>query len=84
MEAMIMTIFEILILRTQRLTPRLAVALLVGIGGVAVLVSPTLSFGEAAIDTAGACALIIASISWSVAAALTRKLPLPTAAGENE
>ncbi len=74
-----MTISEILILRTQRLTPRLAVALLVGIGGVAVLVSPTMSFGEAAIDTVGACALIVAAISWSVAAALTRKLPLPAA-----
>ncbi len=74
-----MTISEILILRTQHLTPRLAVALLVGIGGVAVLVSPTMSFGEAAIDTVGACALIVAAISWSVAAALTRKLPLPVA-----
>jgi len=74
-----MTISEILILRTQRLTPRLAVALLVGIGGVGVLVSRTISFGEVPIDTAGACALIVAAISWSVAAALTRKLQLPAA-----
>ncbi len=72
-----MTISEILILRTQHLTTRLALALLVGLGGVAVLVSHTMSFGEAPIDTAGACALIVAAISWSVAAALTRKLPLP-------
>ncbi|MBZ5600134.1 MAG: EamA family transporter [Acidobacteriia bacterium] len=74
-----MTTSEILILRTQRLSARLAIALLVGIGGVAVLVSRTLTFGEAPIDTAGAGALIVAAISWSVASALTRKLPLPAA-----
>jgi drug/metabolite transporter (DMT)-like permease len=74
-----MVFSEILILGTQRLTPRLAIALLVGIGGVAVLVSRTLSFGEGAIDRAGACALIVAAISWSVASAITRKLPLPVA-----
>jgi drug/metabolite transporter (DMT)-like permease len=71
-------ISEIIILRTQRLTARLAVALLVGIGGVAVLVSRALSFGrELPVDTAGACGLIVAAISWSVASSLTRKLPLP-------
>jgi len=74
-----MTISEILILRTQRLTTRLAIALLVGLGGVAVLVSRTMSFGEAPIDTAGAFALVVAAISWSVAAALSRRLPLPSA-----
>src|SRR3974390_1935473 len=47
-----MTISEILILRTQQLTPRLATALLVGLGGVGVLVSHTMNFGEAPIDTA--------------------------------
>jgi drug/metabolite transporter (DMT)-like permease len=72
-----MVLSEILILRTQRLTGRLAIALLVGICGVTVLVSRTLSFGEVPIDTAGACALIVAAISWSIASALTRRLPLP-------
>jgi len=72
-----MAISEIVFLRTQRLTPRLALALLVGIGGVAVLVSHSVGFGEAPIDRAGAIALVIAAISWSVASALTRKLPLP-------
>jgi drug/metabolite transporter (DMT)-like permease len=74
-----MTVSEMLILRTQRLTTRLAMALLVGLGGVAVLVSHSMSFGEAPIDTAGACALVVAAISWSVAAALSRRLPLPAA-----
>lgn len=73
-----MALSEILILRTQRLTVRLAFALLVGIAGVAVLVSRSLSFGEAPIETSGAVALVVASISWSVASALSRKLPLPS------
>ena len=72
-----MALSEIIILRTQRLTVRLALALLIGLGGVAVLVSRSLSLGGAPIDRAGAVALIFASISWSVASALTRKLPLP-------
>jgi len=55
-----MTLSEIVVLRTQRLTPRLGMALLAGLGGVAVLMSHTMSFGEASIDTAGACALIVA------------------------
>ena len=62
---------------TQRLTVRLAVALLIGIGGVAVLMSGSLNLGGAPIDKVGALALIFASMSWSVASALTRKLPLP-------
>jgi drug/metabolite transporter (DMT)-like permease len=68
---------EILFLRTQRLTVRLAFALLVGIGGVAVLMSHSLHLGGAPIDRPGAVALIIASISWSIATVLARKLPLP-------
>jgi drug/metabolite transporter (DMT)-like permease len=72
-----MALSEILILRTQKLTFRLALALLVGLGGVAILVSHSVSFGEAPIDAAGALALVIASISWSIASSLTRKLPLP-------
>lgn len=72
-----MAISEILIMKTQQLTVRLAIALLIGIGGVAVLVSRTVSFGDAPIDTVGAGALIVAAVSWSVASALTRKLPLP-------
>jgi drug/metabolite transporter (DMT)-like permease len=72
-----MALSEILFLRTQRLTVRLGTALLIGIAGVAVLMSPSLNLSGAPIDPLGAMALIIASMSWSVASALTRKLPLP-------
>jgi drug/metabolite transporter (DMT)-like permease len=73
-----MSISEIVFLGTQRLTFRLAFALLLGMGGVAVLTSRSLSLGGKPIDRAGAVALIIASVSWSVASVLTRKLPLPS------
>jgi drug/metabolite transporter (DMT)-like permease len=72
-----MALSEIILLRTQKLTVRLAVALLIGIGGVAVLMSRSLNLGGAPIDRGGAVALIIASMTWSIASALTRKLPLP-------
>jgi drug/metabolite transporter (DMT)-like permease len=72
-----MALSEIVFLGTQRLTLRLALALLVGIGGVVVLVSHSLGLGESAIDPPGAIALLVAAMSWSVASALTRKLPLP-------
>src|SRR6201982_873927 len=73
-----MTLSEIVFLKTQRLTPRLGAALLVGIGGVLVLVSRSISFGDCPIDTIGAVALIVAAIGWSVGSALTRELPLPS------
>jgi drug/metabolite transporter (DMT)-like permease len=72
-----MAMSEIIFLRTRRLTVRLALALLIGTGGVTVLMSHSLYLGVAPIDRAGAVALIIASMSWSVSSALTRKLPLP-------
>jgi drug/metabolite transporter (DMT)-like permease len=72
-----MALSEIVFLGTQRLTIRLAFALLVGIGGVAVLMSHSLNLGGAAIETTGAVALIVGSLSWSVASVLTRRLPLP-------
>jgi drug/metabolite transporter (DMT)-like permease len=72
-----MALSEIILLRTQRFTARLAAALLIGIVGVAVLVSHSLNLGGVPIDRAGAVALIVASLSWSVASALSRKLQLP-------
>jgi drug/metabolite transporter (DMT)-like permease len=74
-----MALAEIAFLRTQRLTLRLGLALLVGMAGVAVLVGHSMNLGEAPIDTAGACALMVAAISWSMAASLSRKMPLPAA-----
>ncbi|MGO8795493.1 MAG: EamA family transporter [Candidatus Sulfotelmatobacter sp.] len=72
-----MALAEILLLRTQQLTLRLGLALLVGIAGVAVLVSHSAGLGEGAVDPSGAIALVVGAISWSVASILTRKLPLP-------
>jgi drug/metabolite transporter (DMT)-like permease len=72
-----MALSEIVVLRTQRLTLRLTLALLIGIAGVGVLVSRSLNLGGAPIDSTGALALLFASITWSIASVLTRKLPLP-------
>jgi drug/metabolite transporter (DMT)-like permease len=72
-----MTLSEIFILGTQRLTLSLSIALLIGIAGVVVLVNPSQSFGEAPIATSGAIALMVSAVSWAIASALTRKLPLP-------
>src|SRR6266852_6606369 len=73
-----MSLSEVIFLGTQRLTLRLGTALLIGIAGVAMLMSPWLRLSGAPIDTLGAAALIFASISWSVASTLSRKLPLPS------
>jgi drug/metabolite transporter (DMT)-like permease len=72
-----MALSEIIFLRTEKITTRLALALAIGIGGVAVLMSRSLNLGSAPIDTAGAAALIIASMSWSISSVLTRKVALP-------
>jgi len=71
-------LMEIVILRTQRLTARLGLALLIGIGGVAILMNHSFSTGEAPISRAGAAALLFASFTWSIATVLTKKLKLPT------
>jgi drug/metabolite transporter (DMT)-like permease len=72
-----MALSEIIFLRTQKLTLRLGVALLIGLAGVAVLMSRSLNLGGAPIDRSGAMALILASMTWSIASIFTRKLPLP-------
>jgi drug/metabolite transporter (DMT)-like permease len=72
-----MALAEIFILRTQRLTGRLLAALLIGLGGVGVLVSRSLNLGGAPIDRMGAMVLIVGAVSWSIASALARMLPLP-------
>jgi drug/metabolite transporter (DMT)-like permease len=72
-----MALSEILFLRTQRLTARLGFALLIGLAGVAVLMSHSVRFGEQPMDSAGATALMAAAVSWSVASVLSRRLTLP-------
>jgi drug/metabolite transporter (DMT)-like permease len=72
-----MALAEIFILGTQRLTVRLVLALLIGLGGVGALVSRSLDLGGAPIDRLGAAALIVAAMGWSIASALARMLPLP-------
>jgi drug/metabolite transporter (DMT)-like permease len=72
-----MALSEIIFLRTQKLTLRLAVALLIGIGGVAVLMSRSLNLGGAPIETKGALALLIAAVTWSIASALPKMMPIP-------
>jgi len=74
---MFTAVLEIVFLRTQKATFRLMLALLIGLGGVAVLVSRSLLPGGTAIDGTGAVALLVAALSWSVATALMRRLPLP-------
>jgi drug/metabolite transporter (DMT)-like permease len=77
MIAIFIALLEIFILRTQGLTVRLAIALLIGIGGVMVLVSRSLTLGGAPIDRAGAVALIFAAMGMSVASVLMTRLRLP-------
>jgi drug/metabolite transporter (DMT)-like permease len=70
-------VLEIIFLGTQRLTLRLAMALLTGVAGVAVLMSRSLHLGGTPIARSGAIALIIGALSWSVASLLSKKLSLP-------
>ena len=72
-----MSLFEIIFLGTQKLTLRLILALLVGIAGVAAMVSRSFNLGGAPVDRAGALALTVSAITWSMASVLTRKMPLP-------
>lgn len=76
-DSVFMTLAEIIFLRTQRLTLRLSAALLIGLGGVAVLVSRSLSHGGPSIDGLGAMALIVAAMSWSIASVVALMQPLP-------
>jgi drug/metabolite transporter (DMT)-like permease len=72
-----MTVSEIVVLKTRRLTSRLAAALVLGLCGVGVLVSRTVSLGDAPVDKAGAGALIVSALGWTVGSFMTRKLPMP-------
>ena len=71
------TLLEVIFLRTQRLTIRLACGLAVGIVGVAVLMNPSSSLGEAPLGRAGAVALLVACCGWSIGTIVSRRLVLP-------
>ena len=71
------TLLEIVFLRTQRLTIRLGLGLLVGVVGVAVLMNPSASLGEAPIDRGGAIALLVACAGWSIGTIVSKRLILP-------
>jgi len=71
------TLLEIIFLRTQKLTIRLALGLLVGIVGVAVLINPSASLGEAPLDRGGAIALLVACAGWSIGTVVSKRLVLP-------
>jgi drug/metabolite transporter (DMT)-like permease len=73
----LMAIGEVVFLRTGKFTWSLAISLLVGLSGVAVLTVRSAGLGGPAISGMGAGALLIAAVSWSAASVLTRKLPLP-------
>jgi drug/metabolite transporter (DMT)-like permease len=72
------TLLEVIFLRTQRLTLRLSVGLLVGMVGVAVLMLRSVSLAEAPVDRGGAIALTVAALGWSVGTIFSRRLPLPS------
>jgi drug/metabolite transporter (DMT)-like permease len=72
-----MAVAEVVLLHTRRFSSSLAISLLVGLAGVAILTVRTVGLGGPAIGGAGAAALVFASITWSIASVLTRRLPLP-------
>jgi drug/metabolite transporter (DMT)-like permease len=72
------TLLEIAFLRTQQLTLRLGAGLAVGILGVAFLMNPWSSLGEAPLDRAGVLALIVACWGWSIGTVVTKRLVLPS------
>src|ERR1700733_1530978 len=72
-----MALSEVVFLGTQKLTVRLGLALLIGLGGVAVVANHSPNLGGTPIDGMGVVALLFGAISWSVASAFSRILPLP-------
>jgi drug/metabolite transporter (DMT)-like permease len=73
-----MALAEIVLLRTERLTLRLGIALLIGLAGVVVLVDPSSDMAGAPVYALGAAALLVSAVSWSVASVLSKKLPMPS------
>jgi drug/metabolite transporter (DMT)-like permease len=68
-------ILEMLILRQQRMRPMLALAVLIGFSGVAVLLMPG---GTQHIALIPCLAILAGATTWSLGAVLTRSMELPT------
>jgi drug/metabolite transporter (DMT)-like permease len=64
-------------LRTQAVSARLVIGLIVGLVGVGVLANPWASLGEAPLDHRGVVALLVACCGWSVGTIVTKRLVLP-------
>jgi drug/metabolite transporter (DMT)-like permease len=64
-------------LRTQAVSARLVIGLVVGLVGVGVLANPWASLGEAPLDHRGVVALLVACCGWSVGTIVTKRLLLP-------
>lgn len=71
------TLLEITVLRTQKLSARLAAGLAIGILGVGILVNPFSSLGEEPLNRPGVIALIVACWGWSIGTIVTRRVALP-------
>lgn len=67
-------ILEMLILRQQRMRPMLALAVLIGFAGVAVLLLPG---GRERIALIPCLAILAGAITWSLGSVLTRSIELP-------
>jgi drug/metabolite transporter (DMT)-like permease len=67
-------ILEMLILRQQRMRPMLALAVLIGFGGVAVLLMPG---GPQHIALIPCLAILAGATTWSLGSVLTRSMELP-------
>lgn len=72
-----MTLSEVVLLRTVRLSAALVAALLTGAAGVVVLTSETLMPVGTPVDKIGALALVASSMAWSVVSVGTRLMPMP-------
>lgn len=71
------TLLEIIFLRTQAVSARLVIGLVIGLVGVGVLANPWASLGEAPLDHRGVIALLVACCGWSVGTIVTKRLVLP-------
>lgn len=71
-----MSLLEVLVFRTQRLTPALAVSVVLGFGGVILLAAP--GGGPRNVSVLACLAILAGGISWASGSLATRTMPLPS------